>query len=409
MNRRSALLTLFFGMAACALRRSSNSAQSRFSAFSLREAQKAIQQGVPDAGEISSLGRMTRMLGAVHDPLSSDVILVGSVKTSTGEIALHDFIAALRAISIEKTWPLVSIDKTTDTPVTKLQHVRLEGVRRTDPFAAQLYVADLTLKKAALGVLRSGAQLPAPSYFDLCREAAAHGGWNGRVSSRLWFYAAEPSLLVRDDVIAIRALRVGVRAETAFMSAGRDEIAERYAAALSTHLESIAATLPEIRPLPNLYALVAIAKGIESFRGASLDYWLRDYPMPLASVPETCPVLRREERIVSQNQILELEGGIDMRTMAGQLHRGDHVAFREAVLKSRPQPDSLTWPVPLQGWRFAGDPEAPEHELASPVPMGTFLERRMFPVTGASPTDVRGGVNADVQIRPEDFLGGNHE
>ena len=91
---------------------------------------------------------------------------------------------------------------------------------------------------------------------------------------RLWFYAKEPSLLFRDDVVAIRRLRVGVQTQVVGASA-RDALSDDFAASFEKRFPVIADRFPEIRQVPGLFDLVAIAKGAEAV-GANVAFWLRD-------------------------------------------------------------------------------------------------------------------------------------
>jgi hypothetical protein len=325
-------------------------------------------------------------------------------------IPTEDLAAAIFAILRDRRYPLVSIDRTPETPLTGRQRIRLEGVPRSSSFASQLVSADVLLKKAALGVTPAEG-LPFASYFQMCVETARRGGREGRTASRLWFYALDPSLLIRDDVAAVRSLRVGVRTEVVAGAEGQDEVSDRFATSFTQHFDIIAARFPEVRGLKTLYECVAVAKGIESFPKFDAGFWVERFPLRHVDTPADYPVLRREERIESRAtpHILEVEGGIDMRIFARRLREGDYTAFQAAVLGSRPSSRTLSWPVPLAGWRFMPDDRGPLDEVPEPA-IGTSIESNFHPISSPdlkSPSstlvDPRGGVKAEVLLEPNAF------
>lgn len=409
MTRRTALVSLALGAASCARWIRTASASSLFVAFSMREARRRLEAVAPEI-EIASLGGMTRVLGLIHDRSVRDLIVVGRVRPGQDPIALDDFVAAIRALLLRKQFPLLSIDKTPETSKTGRQVVRAEGTARGEPFTAQLFAADMTLKKAALG-LPAADNLPLRSFFHMCIDAARQGGWAGHVSSRLWFHPLDASLLVREDVVAIRELRVGVRTEVPGGAEGaRDEISHAYAAAFTANFDRIVidSRFLEVRRLRNLFDLVALAHGLESFSDADVSYWIEKYPMPEVTIPEEVELLRREARVEigGRTLLLEVDGGVDTKLRSARLREGDHIAFRTAVLRSRPDREALVWRVPLAGWRFRreADDEADVVTDGERV-LGTYLERRLYdaPVSGGRVVDPRGGVTADVIIDPRDF------
>jgi len=390
MTRRALLLSAASMATSCVRRHTAT-----FVAFSLREAQRSYESGRLD-GQPSGLAGITRLAGAVYDPKRGDCIIAGLAQPGAEPIALEDLAAALDAILRVGDYPLVSIDRTPETAITGKQRVRVEGVRRDSPFASQLVAADILLKRAALQ-MSPAERIPIPSYYQMCLDSARKGDREGHTASRLWFYAKSPSLLLRERVAAIRELEIGVRTEVVAGAEGkRDEVSDHFAALLTQHLDPLGARFPEVLRLKNLFDCVAVAKGIESFKGARLDYWTTRFPLRQVAIPIEYPLLRREERIErgAGTQVLELEGGIDMRVFAHRLQEGDYTAFESAVLESRPSASALAWPVPLQKWRFLPGNALPD---TTPQPkLGMSIESNLKPLLiGADP---RGGVKAEVSV-----------
>jgi hypothetical protein len=99
-----------------------------------------------------------------------------------------------------------------------------------------------------------------------------------------------------------------------------------------------------------------------------------------------------------QEVTLELNGGVDTRIFVQQLRDGDHIAFEEAVLKTRPAPDALTWPLPLSAWAGKVEVTPNEKKLLAGL-AGTTI----YPTPGFPPAAGRGGVYADVPVSEADI------
>jgi len=184
----------------------------------------------------------------------------------------------------------------------------------------------------------------------------------------------------------------------------RDEIGDRYAATFSDHFDEIASRFPEVGRLHGLFEMAAVCKGIESFDRSDLRYWIDDYPVPHVETPSEFTLLRSSKRVLTGRdaQVLEIEGGVDTRLRDLRLSAGDHLAFRDAVLQSRPTSDALVWIVPLEAWRFSGlSGRIAAEDSASTA--GAHVEGRVVEATSKTASDPRGGIDAGVAIRKEDF------
>jgi hypothetical protein len=406
MTRRTALAGLALGVAGCRVPngRTRPPGIGGFLAFSLREAERR-HRTAKERSTVGSLAGISRLIGVVHDPGSRDWVLAGHVRDGAPGLALDDLVAAIRARLIHREWPLVSIDKTPDTKVSGKQVIRFEGGVARTAFGRQLLDADIVLKMAALG-LGAAARLPVRSFFSLCEEAARRDGSMEAVRSRLWFHPLNASLMSREEVFVIRALSVGVRTQVLGrdadpMNQTADSMSDRFAAALTANYPEAARRFPEVARLASLFNYVAIAKGIESGGGAGLDYWLREYSVPAVETPSHYQLVRRESRVESGRGalVLEMDGGVDTRVLEMRLRDGDHTAFRQAVLESRPSPDALWWPVPLRGWPGAlteGNSSSPSEPA-----IGSFIDRRVV----QAPNGQRGGLDTRIEISP-DQIGG---
>ncbi len=181
-------------------------------AYSLRAAEKAVQTSTTENALAEALGGMTRLTGLVYDHGRNDIILIGRIEDDRPPLHLSEFVTALRAVLVLQQWPLVSIDPTPETSKTGKQNVRFEGGIAGSSFGKALLDADVALKGIALGTLQ---MVGLPSFFDIRAELARTrmGGVQG--SNQVWFCALEPLLEEREDVFAIRDLKIGVRTKPA--------------------------------------------------------------------------------------------------------------------------------------------------------------------------------------------------
>ena len=341
----------------------------RFVGYSLKSAEQRIKAcNTPGTGVVELAG-ITRVVGMVHDPARRDLILVGQAGAAEDKMNLDDFVVALRALLVHNEWPAVSIDRVPDTITTGKQVVRFQGKIAETSFGKQLLESDVALKQLALGTL-SAELFGVRSYFDLCLEDIEKNGLGNDINTRFWFHAIEPALVVRDGVFAIQRLKVGVC--TQVMSATidgepvrdlrgvRDPLGETFAGSLTANHADIGLQVPQIARLQSLFDLVAMAAGIEKLpQKPNLDFWLREYNVARVDTPDTHPLLTREKQVSVGEAAckLQVDGGVRLRALMIRLRDGDVSALREAVLRSRPSEDALSWSVPIDGWHMPGAPE----------------------------------------------------
>lgn len=397
LTRRSFLET---GLAATLLScRSGSGWKGGGVAFSLRQAESLMRAGKQIA-ELTSLGGITEIFGLVHDKATNDAVLVGRRQDGAASLSLDELATAVQARIVRQEWPLVSIDKVADTQRTGLQQIRWEGGVAETSFGAKLLAADEFLKNAALGLAPSTG-LPFKPYFDLCAESAASGQMTA-CSSRFWFHTADATLLAREHVFILEGLRIGVRSIRVAGASQNDVLADRYAAAFSANFDSVAQRRAEVAALEPLFDAVAVAHGMESLPADIVDFWAHRYKPVRAHTPSQCRLIRRQKQVNAGSAVLELNGGVDTRVFVQRLRDRDHIAFQEAVLKTRPAAETLSWSVPLSAWAGQAEVTPSEHKLLSAV-AGTTIDRRLL---GASPPSInRGGVYADVPVSHEDIKG----
>jgi tetratricopeptide (TPR) repeat protein len=342
--------------------------------------------------EVFTLGGITKIRGLVYDRENKDTILVGERDPERAILTLDDFVVALRARFIHGKWPLVSIDPTEETEKTNMQIVRFEGGIENTQFGQDFFDADYRLKRIGMGLLPSG--IPGfKTYWDLGMERAKRGIWRTyNIYSRVWFYPIIPCVPVKDDVAAIRGLKVGVFTEVLSaeidgkkiedLSTFRDETGDMFAKAVSDNFDRLAKVHPSFLRLQGLSELLAFTHAIENMEKIpDFSFWLKEYKVKRVSTKKEVEVLKRKEeyRVERRGMIYsgywEVSGGVQLMAIALRLKAGDVTALKEAVLKTRPKPDTLSWSFVVAEWLIPTTPGMLKMEdIASLFTHAVFLQ-----------------------------------
>lgn len=342
----------------------------QFTAFSLRRAQALLATRTGEQ-ELSQLGGITRIVGGIidlKDQAVQDIILVGATSDSPGHsektISFEDLLVCLRSRLQLNDWPLVSVDNMPDSKTTHKQKVRFEGGINNTTIGDDMLKADLILKDLALG-RRSAAIWHVHSYADLCEEAAANVENPENTNALFWFYPLSTSrpieregvYLIQDISIGTLTQLIGSKNDPANKTPLTDPVSEQFARELTGAYDDLASQFPELRRVKQIFSLVALAEGLRQSPAAQyLSNLVAKYPFKSVQTPERVDLLEAPPRAGKPGKF-RLSGGIELRTLVKRMKRGDTKALREAVLKSRPNTDSLTWPIPIRHWQMADSPE----------------------------------------------------
>jgi len=324
-----------------------------FVAYSLREAERRMKSPEEKSAELTEIGGVTQIAGMVYDERDKDMIIVGQVNKGNAKITLDDFVVAMRSVLLHNEYPLVSIDRTEDTPKTSKQIVRFKGKVENTQFGKDMLVADIILKKLSLGLLPSEPYC-IQSYFSMSLdqvkralaeslnvlplvkvedtkyffsiptvqlqqaildsfgglEPSESGQVKGqqvladyfRIASRFWFFPLNPSLAVREGVFVIQNLDIGVETEVLYaiidgkpendLSKIRDEIGDKFSTQMVANFGKIRKAYLELGNIKTLLDLVALAKGIKELRAnPDLSYWLNNYKVEYVFTDTTCDLI----------------------------------------------------------------------------------------------------------------------
>ena len=351
-----------------------------FLAFSMREAERRLKTSGVENTELRQMGGITRIAGMVYDKKNKDLIIIGETNKIEEKITLDGLVVAMRAVLVHNEYPYVSIDRMEDADKTDKLIVHFKGGISNTKFGKDMLEADVVLKKLSFGLLPSeiwGVR----SYFTMSVDYLKHNisKIEDRIGSRFWFYPKSPSLTVRQGVGVIRELVLGVetRVDYAIVDGKpvdnptkiRDAIGDQFADQVMRNLKDLSIAYPEIARLKILLDLTALAKAAQELKAKpNLHYWLSEYKVTEIEPPKYYDVISRKEKIKClDNKIreLKLSGGIELNPIVLRLKAGDATALRDAVLKSRPQGNVLTWRVPLEGWEIPGALYTPIKEYTS--------------------------------------------
>jgi len=362
-----------------------------FVAYSLKESERQLKAGKRNDQLVVELGGITDIAGLVYDPATADVIIVGQINEGRPKIVLDDLVVAMRSVLVHHEYPLVSIDKTPQTPETKMQKVRFEGGIERTHLGATMLEADVVLKKLALDLL-PGQLWGVDSYVAMSVQEAERVEDDDHIASRFWFKCDAPALAARDDVFAIMELGVSVETEVLAaeidgkpvddLSSIEDEIGTRFARQMEASLDDLATQYPVLGHARSILALVALVQGMETLGiRPELQYWLREHSVGRSDTPGEFSLLQVQREVKGRDMIMSVSGGFEINPMVVRLQSGEVGALKEAVLTSRPADNTLVWHPPLDGWQIPGTPElaVPSTASSSSADSACMLERQLQP------------------------------
>jgi hypothetical protein len=397
-----------------------------FLAYSMREAEHRLKMSQNHDIEVTSLGGITRLVGAVYDSSRDDLIIVGQVVPDEMSVNLDDLVVAIRSRFLHDKFPEVSIEKNNSDTSSETQTVRYEGGIEHTHLGKCFFEADVILKKISLGLLPTEIW-GVHSYFDMAVEQQKKNPQERMLSTRFWFNPVKRySVAVRSGVIALDDLRIHIQAQLESASSAtksfpdqtdiRNKVADCFAQLLSDTYGDLCTAYPEIDALKSLMDFIAIAKGIDNLNiKPTIAYWINEYSEEHVDTLSDCPLLKRESKISDGDEtfIFQVRGGVAARAaMSRLIEEGDITAIRDLVCMSRPDKPALTWRVPIDGWTVPGY-ETTDYEIIYDEEYATLSEdgtrgctideqlfvkdrtNTVFPVIGTQMPNTRGRFYSD--------------
>lgn len=182
-----------------------------------------------------------------------------------------------------------------------------------------------------------------------------------------------------------------------------------------------------LKRLDMLFRCVGLAEAVErlykyvSFK-PKMDFWLHEYKVKHVETRNDYPILEKKKLLQDGEKAttMTISGGIELKALILDLKDGNIKAFRDIVIKSRPDGNVLTWRVPLGGWRSFENSKIEVVEdtfiedtskgLSLEQKLGTSLFKRFSPVDSSGilmdmhPNKDIGGISIDVEITPDSFI-----
>lgn len=366
-------LAVCFFLVGLAIGSENSDRPTTLTAFSMGAAQRAIESGSGSVREIDSLGYISRIWAVLLDD-NNDLILIGERDDSIPPLLLDDAVVALRtmeAISSGKS-PGVSIVPPDPNKYSSTQNVTYFAGIDSTHYGRVCYEADLLLKHLGLGYALTGVD-GFPSEWDLSLDNAKAGRkidpW-GRSVGMSWFFPLRVRMNNMDRCVTLTAVTMEVRTDLdeelmlprefqeldeesleRFMDINPDGVSAIHARLFTQRYDKIAKHHPVLEQLRNLIALSGLmAELLDSTQINELDYWMKTYhPEPVVN-PTEVPTLARGVNGVSH--FCAMSGGI-LATYEAQDAFTDAVLsrkpryLRQAVIESRPSPNTVSWIVPL--------------------------------------------------------------
>lgn len=230
---------------------------------------------------VSAPGVAEGITGAVFDPESRQIILVGEGRLALPPIRTEDLLVALQCILTGQP-PCFSLDPADPTrPEGRWLQCRYIGPIEGTQFGQAMFDADWLMKAMSFGVDAEGKRLRCPvagfqSIFDL--SLARSGSRGPRSWMRFWITCEQAVLRRSTNGISIDRLQMRVNTEEMWRtrkglrsSGGRqDPIARRYAEHLTAHFDEYARHYPAFARVRELAAAVVVARWLVESR-ISLD------------------------------------------------------------------------------------------------------------------------------------------
>jgi len=341
-------------------------------AFSLKAARKRVEKAKGNLRVADpyawQLGGINSVQGFVYDAAEDDLILVGEIDEGRAPLTLDDLVVALRARLVLSGWPALAIDESVAEESTRaldrdLLPVRYEGGIKGTQFGKDLLAATFRLKQLEKGIVRPALK-GFRSYSELANEGrASPASKQADVTARFWVGADEISIACRENVCFIRQLQLGIHNEILSASVNGKRIddvrrlehppADAFAQQVSKQYDHLCQTYHSFNRLRGLFELMAMSAGVEQMeRRPDLSFWLKQYSVQRVTTPAEVNLQSwkpKPQQVLGDTWVkprLKTRprgSALARKAMALALQDGDLLAYRDAVVGTRPSIPTLCW------------------------------------------------------------------
>ena len=301
------------------------------------------------------LGGLGEIVGAVFDPESGKVVLVGEEDVSLPSIRVGDLAVALNC-ALSGQAPMFSLDPADpgNPEGPWLSCVYLGPIEDTT-FGEAMFQADWLLKAYSFGVDENGGELDSavPGFMDIFELSFADGTRDSSESwMRFWITCDEATLGRHGRALRFDRVRMKVNTEKMWRTrqglqsseGEQDPLAERFAGHFTEHYEDFSAEQPAFARLKQLACAVALANWLREV-GVPLDLsWAREYANAAFNTPERVSALSRSRMSEKRQSIpggvrierhtVYLFGGVDLGVKAAYQHNDPGAAGLERAVQT---------------------------------------------------------------------------
>ncbi len=335
--------------------------------------------------------------GAVYDPASQQLILIGKSNSSLPPMSMDDLAVAIRSI-YGGTDPAISIDP---GPTDQEMVVRYFGQTEDTEFGRIMFESDRLLKTLSMGQdnLTQKEMRPNLPGFKTEIDLATENITPKRQESvwhRLWFYPKEMVVSQAEGGMVFDRASLEVKSEylPPYQDLGSDPAALAFAAQLTTHYDDLAKEYPDLEKLRQLAKIVSIVK------------WLKDNQIPIdmagfeqyqiqkvptAKKTPTQTVWGKEIQSGMWLMKVGLFGGVDFSFE--NTYNADQklvAPLKQAAVKNRPE-GKASWSFNVQG----------ETYTAVAVPLGEILQPGSIRFNQAVPAGIFSSMNGmNISLAP---------
>lgn len=357
-------------------------------AYSLKAVASALSK---DAGsgnalskpEIWQVGGINSILGAIIDPATEDVVIVGRQDADLPPLTLDELITILRAAFVVHRAPFISIDPPRQTAllhdgssaietigaaqpdltIPAFQNVRTDGRVVDTQVGANMIDADFTMKLMTFGLLSSGVEDVDTAARDLSLTVSVLLQQGSR--DRFEFYPDANGIYVdRLFVILAGGGLLAVRTER---ESGAAELAapqRAFAGALSAHTRELAARHATIGNVYVYSQVYALAVGLVAANAAPyVAPLLKEHePAKVSTVREIPQVVTTRSLVAATNHgafvqsvawLMRLPASVNLLFHGGGVILGSYsvtstlrqkgLSLRSAILQARPNSSAIAW------------------------------------------------------------------
>jgi len=283
--------------------------------------------------------------GAIFDPLTGQLILVGQKKVHLPAMPIDDLAVAFKSIyglgGTHPADPAVSIEPSSDTEKMEIIYF---GQTYGTQFGLHLFQADHTLKELVLGSKKSKV----PGYISLPRRLEIKHFDESGSTFRTWIVPETIELTESEngDAMVFNQVKMKCAAETQSNS-GR-VCHEQFAEHFTTHYDLFASEYPIFQEIKRMAQIAGVVK------------WLKENNIPIdlsyftsySCIP--CETPLRVDQIEapygwnhkSRWKLSNLLGGIDLQVSLSRKVEAEANQKKAQVLSSKPDECSMSWDLP---------------------------------------------------------------